>query len=60
MIFLSKNAVARSPQSRTASTTCGVLFLTPLANAASATDPKTVVDRILGEAILAIQVRWCR
>jgi hypothetical protein len=55
MISYSKNAVARSLRSRTASIICGVLFLTPVANVASAADPKTVVDRILGEAIPAIQ-----
>src|SRR5262249_41017513 len=39
----------------TASIICGVLFLTPLANVASAADPKTIVDTILGEAVPAIQ-----
>jgi hypothetical protein len=51
MISYSKNAVAR----RTVSIICGVLFLTSLAKVASAADPKTVVDKILGEAIPAIQ-----
>jgi hypothetical protein len=51
----SKRLVARSLPSRTASIISGVLVLTSLANIASAADPKTVVDGILGEAIPAIQ-----
>ena len=56
MISCSKNAVARSLQSRTASIICGVLLLAPVASSfAFAADPKTVVDQILSEAIPAIQ-----
>jgi hypothetical protein len=54
-IARSKRLVARSLKSRAASILCGVFFLTPLANVASAADAKTVVDQILGEAIPALQ-----
>lgn len=55
MISYSKNEVARSLRSRTAAVICGALLLAPVANIASAADPKTLVDQILGEAIPAIQ-----
>jgi hypothetical protein len=51
----SKRLAARSLTSRIASIICGFLFLTPLANVASAADPKTVVDTILGEEIATLQ-----
>jgi hypothetical protein len=54
MISYSKNAVARSLRSRTASIICGIL-LAPLANVAVAADAKDVVLQILGEAIPQLQ-----
>lgn len=57
MISHTQKSVARSLRSRTASVIFGVFFLTPLANVAFAADAKTVVDKILGEAIPAIQTQ---
>jgi hypothetical protein len=54
MISHHPNASARSLRSKTASIIFGVLVLIPLANIASAVDPKTVVDKILGEEIAVL------
>jgi hypothetical protein len=55
-ITRSKSFVARWQHlARTASLLCGVLFLTSLANVAFATDPITVVDALLRDAIPAVQ-----
>ncbi|MGL3104698.1 hypothetical protein [Bradyrhizobium sp. BR 1432] len=53
--MMSKNLIVRSLRSKTAGIIFGVIFLAPIANLASAADPKAVVDKILGEAIPAIQ-----
>ncbi|MCK1302943.1 hypothetical protein IVB33_29060 [Bradyrhizobium sp. 24] len=55
MMSYFKNSVARSLRSKTAAIVYGILLFTPVANMASAADAKVVVDKILGEAIPAIQ-----
>lgn len=54
-ITRSKRLLHRLLQFRTASILCGVIILTPLANVASAADPKAVLDTILGTAIPVLQ-----
>jgi len=54
---VSNTLVARSLQSRTTKVIGGLLLLTSLTNVASATDPKTVADNILGAAIPALQTQ---